>query len=96
MLDALCQLARLLQQLPHQPDQELLNDVVEGLQDAWQARDRLQAELAALAQVDPNDAASVVPILVRLHLLLDGLNTPLLDLHDELKRQITEYPQLEE
>ncbi|GMU53860.1 MAG: hypothetical protein AMXMBFR33_30060 [Candidatus Xenobia bacterium] len=96
MLDQLCQLAQSLQKLPHEPDQELLNDVVEGLRDAWLTQAKVQLELAALASADVNDATSVVPILVRLHLLLDGLNTPLLDLHDELKRLIAAYPQLEE
>lgn len=73
-----------------------MNDVVEGLQDAWQADGTLRGELATLAQTSPDDSEAVVRILIRIHLLLDALNTPLLDLHEEVKRLIAESPQIEE
>lgn len=101
MLDSLCQLAQLLRRVPQRsdlphPDHDLLNDVVEGLQDAWQAEGQLRSELGALAQTSPDDSEAVVRILIRIHLLLDALNTPLLDLHEEVKRLIAESPQIEE
>lgn len=100
MLPQLTMLIGLLKRAPQgtglpQPDAEALDEVQEALSEVVDDP-RWQAAVVALAGADPSKPESIVPALVNVHLRLESLTTPLLDLHDEVKRLISEYPQIDE
>ncbi len=94
MIEPLLQLIELLGRNPEgqlpRPDATLLADVrdaLAGLPDP---------PLGGLSSADPTLPESIVPALVQVHLYLEELTSPLLDLHGEVKRLLIEYPQIEE